>query len=126
MAGRPPTTEQSEFGKRLAAIRKARGLSQVEFAKMLGVSQKTANYYERRTENPSLELINRLAAFFGVGAAELLGEAKPKGKRRERPGPPSQLDRALERVRGLPRGEQQRIVELIDDAVARAERRLAT
>jgi len=55
-----------------------------------------------------------------------VGEAKPKGKRRERPGPPSQLDRALERVRGLPRGEQQRIVELIDDAVARAERRLAT
>ena len=83
-------------------------------------------FYERRAKNPSLELISRLAAFFNVGAgAELLGEAKAKHKGRERPGPPSQLDRAVQRVRGLPRGEQQQIVELIDDAVAHAERKLA-
>jgi transcriptional regulator with XRE-family HTH domain len=125
MAGRPPTREQSEFGKRLAAIRKARGMSQVEFARMLGVSQKTANYYERRTTNPSLELIERLSAALSVSTAELLGGERPARKTRERPGPPSQLERAVERVRKLPRGEQQRIVELIDDAVARAERRLA-
>jgi transcriptional regulator with XRE-family HTH domain len=121
MAGRPPTKEQTEFGKRLMALRKAKGLTQVEFATMLGVSQKTANYYERTAANPSLELINRLAEFLDVAPAELLVDEPTKPKRR--PGRKSRLDDVVEKIRELPRAEQLRIVEQMEDSLEGAIRR---
>ena len=90
---------------------------------MLGVSQKTANYYERTAANPSLELINRLAEFLDVTAAELLGEQPSPLPRRRRPGPRSRLDEVVDEVRELPRAEQQRIIEQIEDSLEGARRR---
>jgi len=90
---------------------------------MLGVSQKTANHYERRTVNPSLELIQRLAEFLDVSAAELVGEEKAPPPRRQKFGPKSQLEQVVDRVLGLPRREQERVLELLEDAVTRAEQR---
>ena len=89
---------------------------------MLGVSQKTVNHYERRTTNPSLELIQRLAEFLEVSPADLvLNDVKPA--RRQKPGPKSQLEQVVDRVLSLPRAEQQRVIELLEDAVVRAETR---
>ena len=120
MVGRPPTREAPNFGKKLAELRKKRGLTQVELAAMLGVSQKTVTHYERRTANPSLELISRLAAFFDVNAAELVeGDAMPQPRRRKS-GPKSALDVAIELARTLPRQKQQVVAQLIA-AYVRAE-----
>src|SRR3954471_11861774 len=74
MVGRPPTREAPAFGKKLAELRKARGLTQAELANHLGITQQTIVVYERRTANPSLELIGRLANFFDVAPASLIDE----------------------------------------------------
>ena len=124
MAGRPTSREAPDFGRKLTELRKQRGLTQAEFAAMLGVSQKTVNHYERRTTNPSLELIQRLAEFLEVSPAELVVSDDQKSQpRRQKPGPKSQLEQVVDRVLSLPRAEQQRVIELLEDAVVRAETR---
>lgn len=90
---------------------------------MLGVSQKTVNHHERRTTNPSLELIQRLADILEVNAAEFVAEANDD-EAPKKSGPKSHLEQVVERVRRLPRKEQQRVVEQLEDAVARAEQRI--
>jgi transcriptional regulator with XRE-family HTH domain len=120
MAGRPPSKEAPYFGKKVAELRTKRGLTQEDLAIQLGVSQKAVTYYERRTGNPSLELISRLAAFFDVSPADLIDEDVTPKVRRHKSGPKSALDEAVELARSLPRSKQQVIAQLIT-AYVRAE-----
>ena len=87
---------------------------------MLGVKQQTVTHYERRTDNPSLELINRLAAFFDVTPAQLVDEHSVPVPRRHKSGKKSRLDEAFERARELPRQKQNVVAQLIE-AYVRAE-----
>jgi len=65
--------EQPEFGKRLAAIRKARGFSQYSLADALGVTRRVILYYENETPNPPAELLVDLSKALEVSVEELLG-----------------------------------------------------
>jgi DNA-binding XRE family transcriptional regulator len=47
MAGRPPTKEAPIFGQRLAALRRAKDLSQTQLAELLDTTRKMIDYYER-------------------------------------------------------------------------------
>ena len=109
MLGRPPIKEAPLFGLKIAALRKKHGLTQVELGEQLGVSQTTITDYERRTPNPSLKLVQKLAAFFDVSVAELLGEGTTEKVRK-----PTQLERAFDSVKALPRSKQKVIVEIIE------------
>ena len=106
------------------ALRKERGLTQQQLADALGMSQSVVAYYERRADNPSLELLQKLAAFYEVPVTQLVDDGPAKIKR-EKPGPTSALEECLEKVRKLPRREQSRIIEMIDVAVESARRRTA-
>lgn len=119
MAGRRPSREAPPFGKRLAALRKERGLTQAEVADRFGISIKMVDYYERRATNPALEIIRNAAALFGVTVAEMLGE--DLGKPRPRPGPPSRLEAQIERVRKLPRRQQEHIIKTLSALLKQAE-----
>ena len=55
----------------LKAIREARGWSQGELARRLGVSRQTINAVETDKYDPSLPLALRMAKLFGVAVAEL-------------------------------------------------------
>jgi transcriptional regulator with XRE-family HTH domain len=54
-------TNQHHFGKILAAMRRKKGLTQVELAEKSGVSKRAITYYERETKNPSVAVLNKLA-----------------------------------------------------------------
>jgi transcriptional regulator with XRE-family HTH domain len=112
------------LGKKLAALRKARGLTQQQLADALGASQSVVAYYERRAENPSLEVLQKLATFYGVSVSELLTEGM-NVEPRKRLGRPSALEERVERVRRLPRSEQARIIDTLDVAIEGAERRVS-
>ncbi|MCC6751958.1 MAG: helix-turn-helix domain-containing protein [Deltaproteobacteria bacterium] len=115
MAGRPPSGEAPPFGKALAALRKERGLTQEGMAELLGVSRKTVDYYERRAQNPSAEVIERVADKLGVGVAVLLGrEEIPKRTPKAHPGPVSALELRIEKLRKLPRAQQEVVVKMLD------------
>jgi len=61
------------FAKRLKECREAAGLSQVQLAEHLGVSQANINRYEKAVHGPGRDTIAKLAVFFGVNPAWLMG-----------------------------------------------------
>lgn len=58
---------------RLADLRKARGLTQLELAKVLGVEQPTVQRWEKGKREPSFEQLIELAGVLGVEPAYLFG-----------------------------------------------------
>lgn len=51
---------------RIEELRKARGVSQAEFAKLMKVSRQTISSLENGRYNPSIELAYRVAHWFGL------------------------------------------------------------
>ena len=73
---REPTT--INFGKRLATLRKAAGLTQQQLGDQIGVSRRVIAYYEGETNYPPAHLILPLAEALKVSTDELLDANKTK------------------------------------------------
>jgi transcriptional regulator with XRE-family HTH domain len=116
MAGRPSNKEAPPFGKRLAAARERRGLSQQELADKLDMTRSMIAYYESRAKNPTLEFIEKAAELLKVSVTDLVGHADARASRK-RPGPPPKLERQLEEIRKLPRSKQKFLTELLDSVL---------
>ena len=65
--------KMSEFYRRLRALRGERQLTQQELADALGISKSSVNMYERGEREPGLDLLEKIARFFGVDVDDLLG-----------------------------------------------------
>lgn len=61
------------LGERLAHLRKEKGLSQAELARLLGLGQSTIAMYEKNRRTPDPATLERLADFFHVSVDYLLG-----------------------------------------------------
>lgn len=66
-------TSNRDFGKRLAQLRRAKGVTQVELAKKLGTSQRMIAYYEGETNFPPAHLLVPIAKALKISVDELLG-----------------------------------------------------
>lgn len=65
------------FGENLKALRKARGLTQEEFAKRSGISRSAIGMYESGKREPkNFEMLETIADFFNVDMNTLLGTSK--------------------------------------------------
>ena len=64
---------RKKFGKRLRALREARGWSQEEFADRAGLHRTYVSAVERGVRNPTLSVLERLATALGVSMAEMVG-----------------------------------------------------
>lgn len=77
------------LGARLAELRKAAGLTQVELAEAIGTSQRMVAYYERTEDYPLARLLRQLSHALGVSTDELLGltpvRSRPVVKRVRKP-----------------------------------------
>ena len=62
------------FGKKIAALRKERTLTQQELAKMLSTSISVIGRYERDEMTPSVEVAKKIASFLDTTVGYLLGE----------------------------------------------------
>ena len=120
MAGRPPVYEAPPFGQRIAALRKAHGYSQEQFGELVGKSRRAIDYYERRAKNPTSDFIETAAKVFNVTIAELMGE-EPLDKTKQKPGPRSALEQQFERIKVLPKSQQQKIMDVIEALLAQKE-----
>jgi transcriptional regulator with XRE-family HTH domain len=120
MAGRPPIKDAPLFGQRLAAARKSRGWSQTKLAENLDTNQKVIDYYERRAANPSLAFIQKAAKVLEVSTVDLVGNESNSSK--SKPGPPPALALRFERIRQLPRKEQDFVIRFLDTVLERAGR----
>ena len=85
MAKRSTDETKTRFGRRLRELRRRAGLTQEQLGAQAGVGYKFLGSVERGNENPSLEVIDKLAAGLGV-APEVLFELehtqKPEALRR--------------------------------------------
>ena len=98
------------FGKRLAAVRKARGLSQRDLARNVGISYRMIAYYEAQTSRPPSAKLPVLANALKVSTDELLGHA-PLSVQEPANG---RLWKRLQAVEQLPPQAQKQVVELVE------------
>lgn len=73
--------EDSSFGPRLATLRKARGLTQVQLAEATKTTQRSISYYENDDGVPPSSIVMVLAQALQVSADELLGLKPPPNPR---------------------------------------------
>jgi transcriptional regulator with XRE-family HTH domain len=71
-----PTT--INFGKRLAELRRASGLTQQQLGESIGVSKRVIAYYEGETKYPPAHLIVPLCEALNISTEELLGVQRVK------------------------------------------------
>lgn len=60
---------------RIKELRTAHGLTQVEFAKKLSVSKQAVSNWENNNIQPSIDMLVKIADFFGVTTDYLLGRS---------------------------------------------------
>lgn len=70
----------AKFSERLRQLRTARDLSQMEFAKQIGISKSSVNMYERGEREPGLETLEQIADYFNVDMDYLLGKSDTVNK----------------------------------------------
>lgn len=61
------------FGERCKELRKEKGLSQEEFAKIIGVNKGTVSKWETDVRLPEMNTIEQIADFFSVAVFYLMG-----------------------------------------------------
>lgn len=61
------------LGKQIKNLREARNISQVQLAKELHVSKQSISNWENENILPSIEMLIKMATFFGVSTDFLLG-----------------------------------------------------
>ncbi len=71
--------EKETFGNMVAALRKKKGMTQLELAEKMGVTDKAVSKWERDLSFPDVNTIPKLAEFFNVTVDELI-QAKSKEK----------------------------------------------
>ena len=107
-----------QLGARISELRKAHGITQLQMAEALGVSQQTVNSYEVARRRIPVSALPLLARLLTISVDELLGEpAKQTGGKR---GPASKLQQQMERVSLLPRSKQKFVIEMIDTVIQQA------
>ena len=68
------------FGTTIAALRKAHGMTQLELAEKMGVTDKAVSKWERDLSFPDVSSLPKLAEIFGVSVDELM-QVKAAGEK---------------------------------------------
>jgi transcriptional regulator with XRE-family HTH domain len=108
-----------QVGQKIAAVRRARRITQGKLGAQLGLTQSMIASYEIGRRRMPLSRLFSLAEALGVSSVELLADtAAPTqpGKR----GPKSRLEAQIEQVRRLPREQQKAITTVLDMALKNA------
>jgi transcriptional regulator with XRE-family HTH domain len=105
-----------EFAARLTQLRKQKALSQQALADAVGIHVAQVKRYEAGTNQPSLEVLKKIATTFGVSADFLLFDEEERG-----PGVDFRLQ--FDVINHLDEDEQRIIRELIDGMILKYQAR---
>ena len=107
------------LGRRIAALRNERGLTQVQLAEVLGCSQQQVLSFEKGRRRVPVSALPDLSKALGVSVEELLGASEEKPAKR---GPAPKLQQQLEKLSQLPRSQQRFVSQMLDTVLQQAER----
>lgn len=119
MPKRRSTTQEgaAAIAERLAALRRGRGITQVELAQKLGMPQGMVSKYENGEVLLHAELLAQFADALDVSADDLLGR-QAKRRKTAPVAPAPAVDRALARrfalIQSLPRRDRDALARTID------------
>ncbi|MED0670582.1 helix-turn-helix transcriptional regulator [Aneurinibacillus aneurinilyticus] len=117
----------STFGSRLRELRINKELSQKELANHFKISESAVGMYEREQREPSFELVEKIADFFEVSTDYLLGRTNDSSLKET--DEDSKINVAfydgLKGFEDLDPDEQQFILDMVEDTVARFKKRKA-
>jgi transcriptional regulator with XRE-family HTH domain len=107
--GRPITKKRPPHGAHLTKLRLAAGITQAQLAEAIGERQQAVAYWETAAHPPRSDVLPKLAKALGVTVEQLLQLRET----RHRPGPVGKGERLLDEIGQLPKGQQDRIYEVI-------------
>lgn len=107
-----------QLGSRIAQLRKEQGITQVQLAEWLNVSQQTVNAYEVGRRRMAVSALPVIAKLLGVSLEELIGEPLKPGKR----GPTPKLQQQMERIHQLPKAQQKFVIKMLEGVLSQAGR----
>jgi transcriptional regulator with XRE-family HTH domain len=110
----------ASFGQRLAQIRKAKGLTQVELGKMIGVSQRIIHHYENKAEYPPTQKIIELAQALNMSIDGLLDSANHASEENFQDIKPN-LAKKLRQASNLPTHDLKALTTFIDALILKQQ-----
>jgi len=110
---------QNAFGQRLVALRQARGLTQVQLAKVTGMTQRAISYYEIEAEFPPAPALITLAQALEVTTDELLG-VQPTTPTGHELSNKQRLWKRFQKMEVLPTKDQRAVIRLINSLAGSA------
>ncbi len=106
------------FGTRLHRLREEAGLSQASVAERLSIPQRTYAYWERADVALRADQLAALADVFDISCDHLIGKESSASKGK---GPSGKLKKVFEQASGLPRRQQKRVVDIVEDMLIAQE-----
>jgi transcriptional regulator with XRE-family HTH domain len=107
------------LGSRVSQLRRDHGLTQVQLAEALGISQQMVASYEVGRRRIPVSMLQALAQALSVAVDDLLGEtAKARAKR----GPAPVLARHMERISALSKPQQKFVIQVLETVLAQQGR----
>ena len=117
--GRPASQERPALGEKIAAARLQAGLTQNQLAEKLGVSQRVITYWEREAVGLKADQLAALSKALEVPADFFIGGSPPS----RNGGPVGKARVLFEQVSRLPRSQQRRILETVEDMLVARQAR---
>ena len=102
-----------QLGARVAELRKAKNITQIQMAELLGVSQQTINSYEVGRRRIPVSALPTLATALTISIEEVLGETVTQSKNNKR-GPAPKLQKQVEIISQMPKAKQKLATDLLD------------
>ncbi len=109
-----------ELGARIAALRKARSITQVQLAEKLGISQQTLQSYECGRRRVPVSAMPAVAQHLAVSLDELFDAPRQTAAKHSaaKRGPTPKWQQQIEQIATLPRAKQQVVMQMLDGLLA--------
>ena len=113
------STEERTFfvalGERIAALRRAHDVTQMQLAQALGISQQTLQSYEVGRRRIPVSALPTVARTLSVQLEELFGQPQQASRKR---GPVPKWQQQIEAVSQLPKAQQRFVSQMLETVLA--------
>lgn len=114
---------KDSLGERIAKFRKEKGLTQIELAKAIGITQTLISAYERGRLRPNYEIIAGFAQALEVTTDELIGLKQSKTTTKKTS---LKILKRLNKIEKLPPSQQRALLQTIDNYLKGVEAQQGT
>lgn len=111
---------KKDLGARLRALRQQRGITQVEMALAMHLTQSNVSAIERGARGITIHQVVELARILRVTTDEILGHGSPTAPKGTPPLKDRRFLRRLQMVERLPKRDQQALLRTIDAFLGKA------